>query len=83
MDKLTKAKRVLNSQGRSVLLAEGSMSDYVDRLAALCDNHGKVVADAPERFASLWYEYTASLDTMKATDQDTELDDFNEPLLGD
>lgn len=80
MDKLKKAERVLVSQGKSKLLAQSALAPYLDRLAALCGDDGKVVADTPAKFEAIWFEHIDKLNAAKATDettdeQDTELEE--------
>lgn len=69
---LARAKRVLNSQGKATSLADSSMSQYVERLAALCNESGVLVSNAPERFARIWYEHVENLNQQKASCAETE-----------
>lgn len=73
MNKLKKAERVLVSQGRSKLLASSTMAQYVDRLAALCNDDGTLKPDTPARFEAVWYEHIDRLNELKATDAETEV----------
>lgn len=72
MNNIQRAKRVLASQGKSVLLATGSMAGRVDELAALCSESGVVSPDAPKAFERIWHQHTAEMDQQKATDADME-----------
>ncbi len=71
-DRIGRAKRVLVSQGKAPSLADSSMSQYVDRLAALCSETGVLVGGAPAQFQRIWFEHVDELNKQKATCAGTE-----------
>lgn len=71
-DLIGRAKRVLNSQGKSMTLADSSMRQYVGELAALCSETGVLSRDAPARFQRIWFKHVEELNKQKASCAETE-----------